>query len=181
MICPDLVADDLSGFWRISKPGDRDATRGTDGEVCRGAGAISCGAVELRGGGGTIGDQRATLPASSRPLRGGRGRGTDRSASWASIGTPSADGPDRVCRRTVPDALLGLYSEALPRGTAGRAWVSSRLHLDQGDVAEPRLGAGGAPALGASQEAAAAAAAGNDVVARWFNARVAGGSAGART
>src|SRR4029077_8597374 len=47
MISPDLVADDLSGFWRISKPGDRDATRGTDGEVCRGAGAISCGAIEF--------------------------------------------------------------------------------------------------------------------------------------
>src|ERR1700680_4132828 len=25
MKCPDLVADDLSGFWGSSKPGDRDA------------------------------------------------------------------------------------------------------------------------------------------------------------
>jgi hypothetical protein len=45
-----LVADDLSGFWKGSKPGDRDATRGTDGEVSRRAGTLWCGAVELRGG-----------------------------------------------------------------------------------------------------------------------------------
>src|SRR3984893_397480 len=181
MICPGLVADDLSGFWRVSKPGDRDATRGADGEVYRGTGAISSGAVELWGGGGTTGDKRATLPAASRPLRGGRGGGTDRSASWPSLGTASADGPDRVCRRTIPDALLGLYGKAFPRGIAGRAWVSPGLHLDQGDIAEPRLGAGGAQALGASQEETASAVAGNDVVPGWLNTRVAGGSAGARS
>src|SRR5712691_1168922 len=43
MRCPDLVADDLSGFWRFSKPGDRDATRGTDGAVSGGIGAVSSG------------------------------------------------------------------------------------------------------------------------------------------
>src|SRR6266702_4541390 len=99
MICPGLVADDLSGFWRVSKPGDRDATRGTDGEVYRGAGGLSCGAVELRGGGGAAGDQRATLPAFSRPLRDGRGGGFDRSGPWPSVGAASAGGPDRVCGR----------------------------------------------------------------------------------
>ena len=46
MICPGLVADDLSGFWKVCKPGDRDATRGTDGEEYRRAGALSTGAVE---------------------------------------------------------------------------------------------------------------------------------------
>ena len=71
---------------------------------------------------------------------------------------------DRVCRRTVPDALSGLYGEAFPRGTADRAWVSPRLYLDQGGIAELRAGAGGAEALGASQEASAAAAAGDDAV-----------------
>src|SRR6516162_11284583 len=68
MICPGLVADDLSGFWKVSKPGDRDATRGTDGEVYRRAGALSGGEIELRGGGRAARGQRATLPASSRPL-----------------------------------------------------------------------------------------------------------------
>src|SRR6516225_1242860 len=80
MICPGLVADDLSGFWKVSKPGDRDATRGTDGEVYRRAGALSGGEIELRGGGRAAGGQRATLPASSRPLRGGRGGRFDRSS-----------------------------------------------------------------------------------------------------
>jgi len=39
-----FVADDLSdlsGFWRGSKPGDRDAARGTDDAVCGGIGAVS--------------------------------------------------------------------------------------------------------------------------------------------
>src|SRR6516164_5997158 len=85
MICPVLVADDLSGFWRSSKLGDRDATRGTDGEVYRGTGALSRGTIELWGSGGAAGDQRAALPASSRPLRGGRG---DRSAARPGIGAP---------------------------------------------------------------------------------------------
>ena len=49
------VADEMSGFcsrrsvrfWRVSKPGDRDATRGTDGKVFGGAGALSgCGVVD---------------------------------------------------------------------------------------------------------------------------------------
>jgi hypothetical protein len=47
MKCPGLVADDLSGFWRGSKPGDRDAARGADGTVCGGlerhrGGRLSC-------------------------------------------------------------------------------------------------------------------------------------------
>src|SRR6516162_1595877 len=87
---------------------------------------------------------------------------------------------NRVCRRAVPDTLLGLYGEALPRGAASRARVSSRLYLDQGGVAEPRPGARGAQALGASQEETAAATAGDDAVPGRFAARVAGGSAGAR-
>src|SRR5271165_6015523 len=45
MKCPGLVADDLSGFWRFSKPGDRDATGGTDGAVSGGIGAVSGRAV----------------------------------------------------------------------------------------------------------------------------------------
>src|SRR5262249_22405202 len=136
MICPGLVADDLSGFWKSSKPGDRDATRGTDGEVYRRTGAFSCGPIERRGGGGVAGDQRATLPASSRPLRGGVSGGLDGSAPRSCVWSASAGRPDLVCRRTVPDTLLGLYGEAFPRGTAGRARVLSRLHLDQGGSAE---------------------------------------------
>ena len=45
MKCPGLVADDLSGFWRFSKPGNRDATRGTDGTVSGGIAAVSGWAV----------------------------------------------------------------------------------------------------------------------------------------
>src|SRR6516162_11795854 len=180
MICPGLVADDLSGFWKVSKPGDRDATRGTDGEVYRRAGALSSGEIELRGGGRAAGGQRATLPASSRPLRGGRGGRFDRSSPRSGFWAAGAGGPDRVCHRAVPDTLLGLYGEALPRGAASRARVSSRLYLDQGGIAEPRSGARGAQALGASQEETAAATAGDDAVSGRFAARVAGGSAGAR-
>src|SRR5271166_4868996 len=51
MKCPGLVADDLSGFWRFSKPGDRDATGGTDGAASGGIGAVSGRAVELCRGG----------------------------------------------------------------------------------------------------------------------------------
>src|SRR5262252_6474422 len=152
MICPVLVADDLSGFWRSSKPGDRDATRGTDGEVYRGTGALSRGTIELWGGGGAVGDQRAALPASSRPLRGGGGGRVDRSAARPRIGAARGGGPDRVRRRAVPDTLLGFHGEALPRGAGGRAWICSGLHLDQGGLAEPRPGAGGGQALGASQK-----------------------------
>src|SRR6516162_5432552 len=121
MICPGLVADDLSGFWKVSKPGDRDATRGTDGEVYRRAGALSSGEIELRGGGRAAGGQRAILPASSRPLRGGRGGRFDRSSPRSGFRAAGAGGPDRVCHRAVPDTLLGLYGEALPRGAASRA------------------------------------------------------------
>src|SRR5215468_1294016 len=174
MICPVLVADDLSGFWRSSKPGDRDATRGTDGEVYRGTGALSRGTIELWGGRGAAGDQRAALPASSRPLRGGGGGRVDRSAA-------RGGGPDRVRRRAIPDTLLGFQSEALPRGAGGRARVCSRLHLDQGGLAEPRPGAGGGQALGASQKAATPATAGDDAVSGRFDPRVAGRSAGARS
>src|SRR5438067_10612469 len=46
MECPGLVADDLSGFWRCSKPGDRDATRGANGALCGGVGAVSRRAIE---------------------------------------------------------------------------------------------------------------------------------------
>src|SRR6516162_2574149 len=42
-------------FLEVSKPGDRDATRGTDGEVYRRAGALSGGEIELRGGGRAAG------------------------------------------------------------------------------------------------------------------------------
>src|SRR6516164_6895898 len=180
MICPGLVADDLSGFWKVCKPGDRDATRGTDGAVYRRAGALSSEEIELRGGGRAARGQRATLPASSRPLRGGRGGRFDRSSPRSRFRTAGAGGPDRVCHRAVPDTLLGLYGEALPRGAASRARVSSRLYLDQGGIAEPRPGARGAQALGASQEETAAATAGDYAVSGRFAARVAGGSAGAR-
>src|SRR6516162_9148499 len=154
MICPVLVADDLSGFWRSSKLGDRDATRGTDGEVYRGTGALSRGTIELWGSGGAAGDQRAALPASSRPLRGGGGGRVDRSAARPGIGAA--------------------------RGGGSRARVCSRLHLDQGGPAEPRPGAGGGQALGASQKAATPATAGDDAVSGRFDPRVAGRSAGAR-
>src|SRR5437660_12392970 len=45
--CPGSVADDLSGFGRVYKPGDRDAARGTDGTVRGGIGAVSGWAIEL--------------------------------------------------------------------------------------------------------------------------------------
>ena len=59
-----MVADDLPGSWKGSKPRDQDATRDTDGKAHRRAGMLSCGAIELRGG-GVAGDQRA----ESRRLR----------------------------------------------------------------------------------------------------------------
>src|SRR6516165_12610335 len=93
MRCPDLVADDLSGFWKVST-GDRDATRGTDGEVYRRAGALSGGEIEFRGGGRAAGGQRATLPASSRPLRGGRGGRFDRSSPRSGFRAAGAGGPE---------------------------------------------------------------------------------------
>src|SRR6516162_9425475 len=108
-------------FLEVSKPGDRDATRGKDGEVYRRAGALSGGVIELRGGGRAARGQRATLPASSRPLRGGRGGRFDRSSPRSGFRAAGAGGPDRVCHRAVPDTLLGLYGEALPRGAASRA------------------------------------------------------------
>src|SRR5271165_1123147 len=46
MKCPGLVADDLSGFWRFSKPGDRDATGGTDGAVSGGNARFAVAAAE---------------------------------------------------------------------------------------------------------------------------------------
>src|SRR5438552_2051938 len=57
------VADGMSGFGsrrfvrflEVSKPGDRDATQGTDGKVYRMTGALSCGAIELRGDSGAAG------------------------------------------------------------------------------------------------------------------------------
>src|SRR6516165_10765971 len=64
----------------------------------------------------------------------------------------------------VPDPLLGLHGEALPRASAGRAWLRVELHLDERGAAEPRAGAPGAAAFGAPQEAGAPAAAGDDVV-----------------
>src|SRR5271165_1836084 len=79
MKCPGLVADDLSGFWRFSKPGDRDATGGTDGAVSGGIGAVSGRAVELCRGGRAARGQRAALPPAARPVRGKRRRGPDRS------------------------------------------------------------------------------------------------------
>src|SRR6202035_586084 len=86
MKCPGLVADDLSGFWKKSKPGDRDATRGTDGAVCGGIGAVSRRAIELHRGRGVVGDQRAALPPAAPPVRGGRGGGSDRPAARARLG-----------------------------------------------------------------------------------------------
>src|SRR5271165_4242229 len=68
MRCPDLVAGDLSGFWRCSKPGDRDATRGTDGAISEGVGAVSRRAIELHRGSGVIRGQRA-LRAPDRGSR----------------------------------------------------------------------------------------------------------------
>src|SRR3979409_1777671 len=92
MECPGLVADDLSGFWRGSKPGDRDAARGTDGTVCGGIGAVSGWAVELRRGSRAAGDQRAALPPAARPVRDGRGGGPDRSTARARVGAAGGGG-----------------------------------------------------------------------------------------
>src|SRR2546428_13459793 len=73
MECPGCVADNLSGFWRSAKPGDRDATRGTDGLVCGGIGAVSRWAVELLRGGRVAGDQRSTpMEPASVSTRGAR-------------------------------------------------------------------------------------------------------------
>src|SRR5882724_7188912 len=176
MRCPDLVADDLSGFWRCSKPGDRDATRGTDGAVYRGAGALSGWAVELRRGSGVTGDQRAAFPAASRPLRGGWGRRSDRPAPGPGIGAAGGGGPDRVCGRAIPDAVLGFHGEAFPRSAADGAPVCSELQLDQSGAAEPRPGGHRAEALGAPQEAPAPTVAGDDAVSRRLDPRLAGGS-----
>src|ERR1700674_2573924 len=101
MICPGLVADDLSGFWNCSKesdrePGDRDATRGTDGEDIGWAGAASVRSVELRRGGGVFGHERAAFSAPARPLRGDRCGGSDRPTPRPGVGAASAGGPDRV-------------------------------------------------------------------------------------
>src|ERR1700739_1603379 len=91
MRCPELVADDLSGFWRSSKPGDRDATRGTDDAVSGGIGPISGWVVELRRSSGVVGDQRAAFPSVARPVQGGgaaglidrrRGRAAARPRRW---------------------------------------------------------------------------------------------------
>src|ERR1700738_715993 len=81
MKCPDLIADDLSGFWRFSKPGDRDATRGMDGTVSGGIAAVSGRAIELRRDSGAVGGQRAAFPPAARPVRGRRTRGPDRSTA----------------------------------------------------------------------------------------------------
>src|SRR4030088_559402 len=108
MECPGLVADDLSGFWRGSKPGDRDAARGTNGTVCGGIGAVSGRAVELCRGSRAAGDQRAAFPPAAGALRGGGGGGSDRSAAWARLGAARTGGSDRVCRRAISDAVLGL-------------------------------------------------------------------------
>src|SRR5229473_1269874 len=127
MECPGLVADDLSGFWRSSKPGDRDATRGTDGAVSGGIGAVSRRAVELRRGRRVVGDQRAALPPTARPVRGGGGRGLDRPAARARLGSAGADGSDRVCGGAVSDAVLKLHNEAFSRSAAGRARIFVEL------------------------------------------------------
>ena len=181
MKCPGLVADDRSGFWRFSKPGDRDATRGTDGAVCGGVGAASGWAVELHRGSGAAGDQRAAFPPAAGPLRGGRGGGIDRSAARARLGTAGAGGPDRVCAGAISHAVLGLHGQAFSRSAAGRARVLAGLYLDEDGAAEPRAGGDRAAPLGASQEAAAAAAARHDVVSGWLAARVAGGPGAARS
>src|SRR5579885_330968 len=125
MICPGLVADDLSGFLNASKEcsglGDRDATRGTDGEVVGWAGAVSVGPAELCGGGGVSGDERAAVPAAARSLRGGGGGRSDRPAPRPGLGAAGTGGPDRVRGRAISDALLGFHGEAFPRGAGGRA------------------------------------------------------------
>src|SRR5271166_1950189 len=140
MKCPGLVADDLSGFWRFSKPGDRDATEGTDGAVSGCIGAVSGRAVELCRGGRAARGQRAALPPAARPVRGKRRRGPDRSPARARLGAAGAGGPDRVCGGAVSDTLRGLHGEAFSRSAAGRARVCAGLHLDQDGAAEPRLG-----------------------------------------
>src|ERR1700694_1647577 len=129
MKCPGLVADDLSGFWMCSKPGDRDATRGTDGTVSGGIAAVSGWAVERRRGSRAVGDQRATFPPAARPVRGRRGRGPDRSTAWARLGAAGGGGPDRVCRGAVSHAVLGLHGQAFSRSAAGRARVCAELYF----------------------------------------------------
>src|SRR6266480_2873498 len=119
MECPGLVADDLSGFWRGSKPGDRDATRGTDGAVFGSIGAVSGRSVELRRGGGAARDQRTAFSPTARQVRGGRRNGPDRPVARTRLGAAGAGRPDRIRRRAVSDPVLGLYGEAFSRGAAG--------------------------------------------------------------
>jgi hypothetical protein len=67
LACP--FADEMSAvlgqtsvrFWRGSKPGGRDAARGSGGAVLEGSAALSRRAVALRRGGRAVGDQRAVF------------------------------------------------------------------------------------------------------------------------
>src|SRR6202021_3290681 len=61
----------------------------------------------------------------------------------------------------VPGQIRGLHGEALPRATAKAAWLCAGLHRDEARLARGRLGAEGAEAFGAPQEASTPAAAGH--------------------
>jgi hypothetical protein len=181
MICPGLVADDLSGFWRVSKSGDRDATRGTDGEYIEGleryrAGRLSCEeAAELLG----ISERHFRRLRDRYEAEGAEGL-IDRRRGRVSGQRAPVDQIEFVVeqyRTRYWDFTVKHFHEALQTEHG----VSPRLHLDQDRIAEPGSGAGGTQARGASQETAAAAAARDDVVPGRLNARVAGGATGARS
>src|SRR5438105_405129 len=118
MKCPGLVADDLFGFWRGSKPGI-----GMQPEVRM-----------TRYRSGAAKDQRAAFPPAAGPVRGGGGGGPDRSTTRARVGTAGGGGPDRVCRGAVSHAVLGFtvkhFHEALQAEhgfSSGYTWTKTVL------------------------------------------------------
>src|SRR5450631_3280511 len=62
----------------------------------------------------------------------------------------------------LPGQVRRLHGEALPRATAKTAWLCAGLHGDEARLARVGLGAKGAKAFGAPQEASTSAAAGDD-------------------
>jgi hypothetical protein len=161
-----VTAEEMSGFgsrrsvrfWGSSKPGDRDATRGPDGAVCGGIGAVSGWAVELPGTSGVAGNQRAAM----LPIRGGgaeglidrrRGRASGRRAAVGRIEFVIEQYRTRYWDFTVKHFHETLWAEH---------GICFELYLNQGNVAEPRAGGDRAAPFGPPQEAAAPALARHD-------------------
>src|SRR4051794_37594650 len=166
------VTRDMSGCSTRSVrfvPEGSHAAGGQNGPDHRCDWVASSEEVELRGGGGAVGDERAALSPAARRLRGAGRRGDRGPAARAGVGPAGTGRRGRVGGRAVPPPLLRFHGQALPRGRpgpadGGRPAVWPELYVDQERAAAARLGHQGAEALGASQEAGAPAPARDAVV-----------------